>query len=205
MNDVSYVVILVDNGKDADELNAIFRKSNSNNVKVQVFSSRQQTVGLQFNGKRPTHIIDAIKDRSHPDFKKWYTACVLPYAARAKLIRDNNTFVNQLNNKVKDSNIYLEKGRLRVRGYLLTRNTSDVLINQVIHRYKVGPLEALEIIGMGVIKKRTGDLIDEPMFVREEKYRLTGSYYVIVLPYRGVEIEITLTPDENGVVFTIGE
>ncbi len=84
-----YLVILVDESEVAFKLNSFFRDWENDYFKVEVFSILTQMVGLRHGASRPTHVIDAIKDRSHPKFDEWYEVCVLPTASRGELIGGN--------------------------------------------------------------------------------------------------------------------
>lgn len=81
-----YMVILVDDSITASSLNETFRHWENSDFKIQAFSTLSQMVGLRHGASRPTHVIDAIKDRSHPMFDNWYAECVLPTASSGVLI-----------------------------------------------------------------------------------------------------------------------
>lgn len=82
-----FIILLLDDPRTVNQLNQKFKRVESPNFKMQAFGPITQMVGLQHKGRRPTHIVDMIQDRSHPKFDEWYTNCVLPNAVKAELTR----------------------------------------------------------------------------------------------------------------------
>lgn len=88
--EIIYIVFLVDEYKQAQSINSVFRDLTTDVFKAQAFSKGQQMVGLQHNGRRPTIVVNTIQEDliggSLRNFLKWYDNCVIPSAVRAKLI-----------------------------------------------------------------------------------------------------------------------
>lgn len=85
-----YTVILVDTREEAAEINRKYSDSRYTEHKTQAFSSFTQMVGIQHRGKRPTKIIDRIRDRDGERFEKWFKSEVVRNAVKAEYISEVN-------------------------------------------------------------------------------------------------------------------
>lgn len=81
-----YTVILVDTPEEAFEINRKYADSRYTDHKTEAFSAHRQMVGLQHRGKRPTKIIDRIRNRNGERFEKWYQSEVMRNAVKAEIV-----------------------------------------------------------------------------------------------------------------------
>ncbi|NHN31140.1 hypothetical protein [Paenibacillus agricola] len=85
-----FIVVLVDDLSTQREINGVFELLTTPNFRLVAYAKGSQMCGVNHRGRRPTLIIDAIKEREgygNITFDEWYSNCVLPSAVRAKLIK----------------------------------------------------------------------------------------------------------------------